>query len=197
MNSINAIVWRGDPSTYAFTYVSGAAERILGYPVKDWLADPAFWADHMHEDDRQWTLRFCVDNTHALRDHEFEYRMIASDGRVVWLKDIVHLVVREGKPVESVGVMLDVTAQKEAAQYKLRWEQAQEDHKRGLELNEEVVQGLAAAKYALDLHLSNQAGQTIGDTLGKAQRIVSELLAKSSTEGVEAGDLVREATPYA
>ena len=38
--------------------------------------------------------------------------MIASDGRIVWLRDIVTVVSEEGKPVKLRGLMVDVTEQR-------------------------------------------------------------------------------------
>ena len=49
------------------------------------------------------------------RDHELEYRMIAADGRVVHLRDLVTVVTdNAGKPVSLRGVMVDITAQRGA-----------------------------------------------------------------------------------
>jgi signal transduction histidine kinase len=50
-----------------------------------------------------------------------EYRMYAKDGRLVWIRDEAVLVLdEEGRPRHWQGVMLDITAQKEAEE-KLRW----------------------------------------------------------------------------
>ena len=113
VNAVGCIVWEGDPDTYAFTFVSDQAEKLLGFPVSRWIDDPTFWVDHIHPEDREWVLRLCVGETQKGCSHEFEYRMIASDGRVVWLKDIVTVVCDQGRPVWSQGVMIDVTARKE------------------------------------------------------------------------------------
>ncbi|HJX83793.1 MAG TPA: PAS domain S-box protein, partial [Candidatus Angelobacter sp.] len=51
--------------------------------------------------------------TRQLQDHEFEYRMIAADGRVVWLRDIVNVTVEGGEPTELTGVMIDISEQKD------------------------------------------------------------------------------------
>jgi PAS domain S-box-containing protein len=112
VNAVGCIVWEGDPDTYAFTFVSDHAEKLLGYPAARWLDEPTFWADHIHPDDRDHVLNFCVNATRGGSNHELEYRMIASDGRVVWLKDIVTVLVEDGMPVLSQGVMIDVTERK-------------------------------------------------------------------------------------
>lgn len=114
LEDVGAIVWEGDPQTYAFTYVSPGAERLLGYPAHHWIDDPAFWVNHIHPDDREWVLTFCQECTGRLEEHEFDYRMIAADGRVVWLRDVVRVEGSGGRPVRSVGVMTDVTSLKEA-----------------------------------------------------------------------------------
>ncbi|HEX8986089.1 MAG TPA: PAS domain S-box protein [Bryobacteraceae bacterium] len=114
LKSVKAILWRGDPSTFQFTFVSKQAEEILGYPAERWLTEAGFWADHIHSEDREPAIAFCQKTTQERRDHEFEYRMIAADGRVVWLHDSIRVVVEDGRPKELVGVMVDITAQKQA-----------------------------------------------------------------------------------
>lgn len=184
LDSLKAIVWRGDPASYCFTYVSPAAEDILGYPVERWLDDPKFWAAHMHPEDRDWALDYCVTNTNALRDHEFEYRMIAADGREVWLKDIVHLIVKDGVPVESIGLMVDITDKKRADAAEHQLEAANSSRRQALELNDAIVQGLAVAKYALELQLDDRAEEVVGETLQKARQIVSGLLDDAAAQGI-------------
>lgn len=113
VSSVQGIVWELEPATFLFTYVSPQAEVMLGYPVADW-AQPGFWADHLHPDDRERSLSFCAAQTGAGRDHEFEYRMRAADGRWVWLHDIVTVVREDGRPTRLRGIMTDITARKEA-----------------------------------------------------------------------------------
>ncbi|MDC4204251.1 MAG: MEDS domain-containing protein [Candidatus Manganitrophus sp.] len=112
VDSIDGIVWEVDISTYRFTFVSRQAERILGYPVARWLNEPGFWKDRIHPDDREWAVAFCAQKTREMCDHDFEYRMMAADGRAVWLRDLVTVIVENGRPVTLRGVMIDVTEQK-------------------------------------------------------------------------------------
>jgi formate hydrogenlyase transcriptional activator len=111
---VQAIVWRGSAETFQFTFVSPYAETLLGYPVRRWLDEPTFWADHIHPEDRDWALKFCVAATREKKAHEFDYRMIAADGRVVWLRDLVHVLVENDQPKELIGVMVDITEKKDA-----------------------------------------------------------------------------------
>jgi diguanylate cyclase (GGDEF)-like protein/PAS domain S-box-containing protein len=110
----SAIVWRADPLTCRFLFVSDEAESILGYPVERWLNEVDFWPQHIHEYDRETALTYCAEESANLRNHDFEYRMIAADGRCIWLRDYVHLTIDNGEVIEMFGFMIDITKQKQA-----------------------------------------------------------------------------------
>jgi PAS domain S-box-containing protein len=114
VNSLDGIVWEADAQTFAFNFVSPQAELMLGYPLARWTTEPTFWKDHIHPDDREWATSFCINATRAKRPHDFEYRMVAADGRIVWLHDVVTVVVENDQPVRLRGVMLDITERKRA-----------------------------------------------------------------------------------
>lgn len=109
VSSIDGIIWEADAATFRFTYVSGQAERLLGYPRSQWTEEPGFWKEHIHPDDRQWALAYCSRATQDRQGHDFEYRMIAADGRVVWLRDLVNVDTAEDGTVVLRGIMIDVT----------------------------------------------------------------------------------------
>ena len=75
VNGLGAIVWEAEPETFRFTFVSQEAERILGYPARDWLDDPDFRVRHTHPDDVDRCATFCREATRRGEDHQFEYRM--------------------------------------------------------------------------------------------------------------------------
>jgi PAS domain S-box-containing protein len=112
VNSVDGIVWEADPRTFQFHFVSRRAESLLGYPIERWLAEPTFWQDHLHPDDRERALACCRAATSERRDRDFSYRMIAADGREVWLHDLLSVVVESDQVVALRGVMVDVTQQK-------------------------------------------------------------------------------------
>src|SRR3989441_9948047 len=105
VNSVEGIVWEADAETFAFSFVNEQAERILGYPIQQWLNEPTFWADHLHPDDRDWVMAFCVQATAERRNYDFEYRMVAADGHVVWLRDLVTVVTEGDRATKLRGVM--------------------------------------------------------------------------------------------
>jgi PAS domain S-box-containing protein len=106
-------VWEGDAQTGLFTFVSPAAERILGYPTDSWLIEPTFWIDRLHPDDREWVVDYCASATAALRPHECEYRMLAADGRSVWLRETVTVTAENQRPKLLRGMLIDITERKQ------------------------------------------------------------------------------------
>ncbi|MFT7485646.1 MAG: two-component system cell cycle sensor histidine kinase/response regulator CckA, partial [Candidatus Paceibacteria bacterium] len=55
-------------------------------------------------------------------DHEFEYRMRAADGRIVWIRDHVRVISEDGIPARLHGVMIDITPVKQAEESRLALE---------------------------------------------------------------------------
>jgi len=123
VSSIDGIVWEADASTFQFTFVSQQAERLLGYPLSRWLDEPNFWREHVHPADREWVTDLCTGATRESRSHDFEYRMIAADGGVVWLRDIVKVVSEHGQPSRLRGIMIDITERKHAEEERRRSEE--------------------------------------------------------------------------
>ena len=116
VNSVEGIIWEADATTFQFSFVSNQAERILGYPVGRWLSDPTFWKDHLHPDDREWAVPFFEKATREKGDHDFEYRMLAADGTLVWLRHLMTVVLEGDRPVRLRGVMVDITERRRAEQ---------------------------------------------------------------------------------
>jgi PAS domain S-box-containing protein len=121
VQELNAILWEADAATWRFLFVSKKAEAILGYPVERWLHEPDFWVNHIYPADRERAVSLWREFTARGEDHEFEYRMMSADGRVVWLQDMVRVVKDEtGTPRLLYGLMLDITARKRAEEQSQR-----------------------------------------------------------------------------
>ncbi|MBT8769164.1 bifunctional diguanylate cyclase/phosphodiesterase [Metapseudomonas boanensis] len=114
VESLNAVSWEMRVSDLCYTYVSPQAERLLGYPLSAWL-EPGFWQRTLHPDDAVRAERYCLEETRAERDHCLDYRMLAADGRVLWIHDIVTLIPhRDGLIMR--GLMVDITEAKQTEQ---------------------------------------------------------------------------------
>ena len=114
VESLNAITWQMDPNDLRYTYVAPQAEKLLGYPAQDWL-QPGFIERVLHPDDARSTLDYCRSETLAGRDHSMDYRMLAADGREVWVRDIVTMPPRDGAQMLR-GLLIDITETKRTEQ---------------------------------------------------------------------------------
>lgn len=111
--TVRLIPWEADVKNKRFTYVGPQAQAILGYPLSDWQ-QPGFWERAIFEADHEEAIRFCATSMLTLDHYEFEYRMVAADGRILWMQEIVH-VVREGKEARRLrGFLIDVTDRRAA-----------------------------------------------------------------------------------
>nr|WP_068890480.1 PAS domain S-box protein [Pedobacter panaciterrae] len=114
INTIDGIVWEANPDTFEFTFISKKVEDILGYSVEEWMSSPTFWEDHIYPEDRAWAIEYCSVSTSKNIQHDFEYRMIASDGSIKWLRDIVNVISEDNKPILLRGIMIDIEQNKQA-----------------------------------------------------------------------------------
>jgi PAS domain S-box-containing protein len=97
-------------------YVSPQIEHVLGFTPAEWLARPGMWYERIHADDRD---RVLAETARSQTTHEpfaCEYRMLAQDGTVVWLRDATRIVHdTAGRPLCVQGVAFDVTERKQTA----------------------------------------------------------------------------------
>ena len=115
IDNIDAIVWEADPQTGSFLYVSKAAEQKLGFPTKRWLEEADFRVFLTHPDDRARSEEFYRTAVERDKAQDIEYRIVAADGRIVWLRDIVRVVHGDKQQITLLrGVMIDITQAKEA-----------------------------------------------------------------------------------
>jgi PAS domain S-box-containing protein len=97
----------GMPSTT--TYMSPRIEAMLGFPASDWLGAD-FFLSRLHRDDMDRVVDE-IARTHATgEDFRMEYRLIAADGREVWVHDET-VAVRDDEyhPLFLQGFLIDVT----------------------------------------------------------------------------------------
>ncbi len=154
-------------ATASTIYISPEVERVLGFAPHEWEADPELWVRLLHPEDRE---RAMAANERFLRDHEpfvLDYRMVARDGRIVWLheeSEVVH--DEEGRPLYAQGVMFDVTERKLA-------EEEARAHLQQLEALVELSQ-LALPGDSLDRLLA-RASELVAEVLDVEYAMVLEL----------------------
>jgi PAS domain S-box-containing protein len=207
VEGIPAIVYLDRPDEYSTNfYTSPQAVELLGYTAEEWGATTEFWFEKIHPDDVDAVIE---ENRRAndTGDPFFaEYRMFAKDGRLVWIRDEAVLVLDdEGLPLHWQGVMLDISAQKEAEE-KLRWslevlrrtiqqrrelaqrlEHAQEEERRRIaaDIHDDPIQvmsavdlrlqTLAASGEAMAPHELMELHETVGRSIDRLRSLLFEL----------------------
>jgi diguanylate cyclase (GGDEF)-like protein/PAS domain S-box-containing protein len=98
-------------------FTSRQIEPLLGYTVEEWKAETDLFARLLHPDDRERVLAAHARTHDTHEPLSLEYRLIARDGRVVWLRDEGVVVLDEhGQPLNMQGYLLDITREREAEQ---------------------------------------------------------------------------------
>ena len=98
-------------------YASPQVEPLLGYRVEDWLSDPAFFTKLLHPEDQDRVLALVEHCNRTAEPFSAEYRLIARDGRTVWVLDESRVVVDgDGQPLFTQGFLVDITERKESEQ---------------------------------------------------------------------------------
>src|SRR5499426_1833062 len=115
VDTLDAIVLDADAETFQIVFVNRRAEAILGYSRQEWYADPSFWVNRVHPDDREWASKLCREATADGRDHVLQYRMLTADGRVLWVHDMVRILAARADGRRLLrSVMVDITERKQA-----------------------------------------------------------------------------------
>ena len=100
-------------------WISSNVEGLLGYPLELWQRDRGLFSSVLHPDD---LVRLRREQREAAvgAEHTTEYRLIAADGRTVWIRDRYTISAdADGRPLMVQGVREDVTALR-AAENRLR-----------------------------------------------------------------------------
>jgi diguanylate cyclase (GGDEF)-like protein/PAS domain S-box-containing protein len=109
------LVQPDDPTCSLPIYISPQVEDLLGYERAAWLNEDELWLDVLHPDDRERQAAADAEARETLSALFAEYRMIARDGRIVWVSEKA-AVVRDEVTGNHYwqGVMVDITDRKRA-----------------------------------------------------------------------------------
>lgn len=115
VEQVPAIVYEMGPDDERRTlFVSPHAEELLGYGRQEWLDQPDIWIELLHPADRETELAAMDLHNETGEPWDREYRLIASDGTVVWVHDQAKLVHDPQTGFATWhGVMLDVSDRRE------------------------------------------------------------------------------------
>ncbi|HEY7478326.1 MAG TPA: PAS domain-containing protein [Actinomycetota bacterium] len=118
----------------ATIYISPQVEAMLGYAPAEWYAQPGLWRQIVHPEDRE-----ILEAQPAIEaPTASSYRIVAKDGRTVWIHDQSTLILDEdGSPRYWLGVLIDVTEQRRSQELSRALERERDEAER-LRLEDEM-----------------------------------------------------------
>lgn len=174
-----AVIYTCQPTgDFRCTFISENIQRVLGYTPDEWLHETDFWLNRLHPEDVERVLSDLA-SLFSQGHHTHEYRLLDKWGHYRWIQDELRLLRDDqGKPLEIVGYIADVTDRKRA---ELALQQLNEDlenlvHQRTQELEEQsnllktILNSLADG-----VLVANQAGEIILQNPAAAQITLTEL----------------------
>lgn len=179
------LAWEGEVEGQRFNYVSEHAVEMLGYPIAAWY-EPNFLALHIHVDDLQMVLAAYEKQTRITEHFDLTFRMWASDGRLVWIQNLISLGPESEGATKLHGFMIDVSERKRAEEALKdlggRLIAAQEEERRRVarELHDDFNQRLALLSFELEqlgqkLQGSAPLRQSVQRLQAQAQEIAAEI----------------------
>jgi PAS domain S-box-containing protein len=141
----------GDPSSPL--YVSRRLEELLGYTPDEWVADGGLSERALHPEDRERVIAAAAEAARMEAPFHDEYRMLAREGYVVWVRDEAVTVRDEsGDALFIQGYLRDITSQKREVEERERLGRAElaaigraSEHRDQLKLLERVSELLGAS----------------------------------------------------
>jgi PAS domain S-box-containing protein len=98
---------------FTATYVSASVKGHLGYEPAAFTANPKFWSDNLHPEDKNRVLASLKELGESANNVQ-EYRFLHADNSYRWIHDQRSLLFdSNGKAERLVGVLVDITAQKQ------------------------------------------------------------------------------------
>jgi len=115
LEQLDMVVWESSGAREPTTYVNEQVEAVLGYSKGQWCT-PGFWETIIHPAD--WTvIEESRSEFAAGRSHDLEYRVRTSAGEIRWILELVRVRSgSDGAVIGSRGVMIDITARRDAEQ---------------------------------------------------------------------------------
>ena len=154
-------------------YISPQIETMLGFPSSKWLDDPQLWFRQIYPEDRRRVLTEFYKSHNNGEPFRADYRLIARDGHIVWVRDEATVVKDEaGNPRFIQGVMFDISEL-------LRTNETLQKHEAKFRtIFEEIAVGIALINMEGRLMESNQALQKMLGYRGEElyNRLFNELI---------------------
>jgi PAS domain S-box-containing protein len=97
-------------------FVSKYAEKLLGYPVETWESTSSFWQKVIVPEDYEHVLQAAIELYEGGEPGVIQYRCLTQDGQIIYVEAHVKIVYEPGKPIETYGIVMDITERKQFEQ---------------------------------------------------------------------------------
>jgi PAS domain S-box-containing protein len=201
VENIPAITYVEDLEEGRMLYVSPQIEAITGYSAEERIANESLWAEIVHPDDMP-TYDALDDRVTATGEpFHLEYRVIARDGRVVWLHDEAVLIRdADGGPKYWQGVATDITERRTMEQERQRLlahlvaAQEEERARIAFEVHDAPIQKMTAVDLRLQAfrrHVDESGQETldamlsmVGEAIASMRQLLVELRPPALDQGL-------------
>jgi PAS domain S-box-containing protein len=143
VEALPLVTWLYEPGDRGSTfYVSPAIERLVAYAPGEWAGEPDLFTRLLHPDDRERVLAEIERARESDTPLRAEYRLLARDGRVVWVREETTTVRgSSGEPLYTQTFLRDIEERK----------RAEEERERLLAAERSAASGTAERQARLDL----------------------------------------------
>jgi PAS domain S-box-containing protein len=165
--------------------------RIYGREPRSFNASYERFLEMVHPNDREKVIGVHQKALAEISTYEMDERIVWPDGSVHTLASWGEVLPGpDGQPARMVGICWDVTEQRRADELSLLVHDAEVRRRHAVEINDNVVQGLASVVYLLQLGRSDSALTAAQTTLASARAMAADLLGDAPEAALE-GQLVR------
>ena len=183
VENMPAVVYVDEIGTGKTVYISPQIGKMLGYSPEEWMEEGSLHRQRIHPDDQD---RYAAEDARAeatLNGFDGTYRMIAKDGREVWVDDHCVAVRDEsGQAIYWHGVLFDITEQRRAVELESDLEVERGTSQQLRDLNE--------VKNTFITALSHDFRTPLAAILGLAMTMTREEVQLTETESREFADRI-------
>lgn len=161
---------------------------IYGIEAREAERDPDMLVGLVHPEDRAAVMQAYEAAESSGSSFILEHRIVRPDGAVREVQ-AQGRVEPDSNPPVVIGTALDITERKRAEEYDSKLRELASKRQQALQINDNLVQGITVAKYAVEMGRLDIGREALETTLKAAQAIVGELL--EETGSLKGGSLVR------
>jgi hypothetical protein len=150
----------------------------------------------IHPEDRDWIQAIHQQSYATGEPYEMIERIVRPDGEIRYLHSNGQVVMGEdGAPLRMRGTCIDVTeqvlAEREREATALHLNETKLRRRQAVQINDNIVQGLTAAMYALELGDAESCRSYLDATLTSARSMMGDTMDELTDGELGEGDLVR------